>query len=328
MSLNGSGPTVLVTGGAGYIGSVLVRQLLAQGWRVRVVDNLRAGGESLAELAGDDKFEFRRADIRDDPDSAVKGCDAVVHLAAIVGDPACRAEPELARSINLEGSIKLYEAAARQNVGRFVFASTCSNYGRASDPSVLMEEESPLQPVSLYAETKVAVEQFLMGQPRNVSCIPVVLRFSTVYGVSPRMRFDLTVNEFARDVALGRELVVFGEQFWRPYCHVVDLARSAMLALTAPAGVVGFEVFNVGDTDENYTKHMLVDQLRMQVPTLRVKFVSKTEDPRDYRVNFSKIRQKLDFSPSRRVPDGIREVLEVVGTGLIADPNDKRYGNT
>jgi nucleoside-diphosphate-sugar epimerase len=142
------------------------------------------------------------------------------------------------------------------------------------------------------------------------------------------MRFDLTVNEFARDVALGRELVIFGEQFWRPYCHVTDLARSAMLALSAAPDVVGFEVFNVGDTDENYTKRMLVDELREQVPELQVKFVAKTEDPRDYRVNFSKIRERLDFSPSRRVPDGIREILDVVGTGLIADPTDKRYGNT
>jgi len=142
------------------------------------------------------------------------------------------------------------------------------------------------------------------------------------------MRFDLTVNEFARDVALGRELVIFGEQFWRPYCHVTDLARSAMLALSATADSVGFEVFNVGDTDENYTKRMLVDELRAQVPELRVKFVAKNEDPRDYRVNFSKIHERLDFSPSRRVPDGIREILDVVGTGLIADPTDKRYGNT
>ncbi|MDQ6689199.1 MAG: NAD-dependent epimerase/dehydratase family protein [Gemmatimonadota bacterium] len=328
MPVDERSPTVLVTGGAGYIGSVLVRQLLAGGWRVRVLDSLRAGGESLAELAGHQNFEFIRGDIRDDPARAVTDCDAVVHLAAIVGDPACRAEPELARSVNLDGSIKLYEAASRSGVKRFVFASTCSNYGRAADPSVLIREDSPLRPVSLYAETKVAVEQFLLGQPRSAACIPVVLRFSTVYGVSPRMRFDLTVNEFARDVALGRELVIFGEQFWRPYCHVTDLARSAIIALSASADVVGFEVFNVGDTDENYTKQMLVDQLRMQVPALRVKFVPKSEDPRDYRVNFSKIRERLDFSPSRRVPDGIREVLEVVGAGLIADPNDKRYGNT
>ena len=319
---------VLVTGGAGYIGSVLVRQLLSAGLRVRVLDSLRAGGESLAALASDDRFEFVRGDVRDDPDKAVADCSAIVHLAAIVGDPACRAEPELARSINLDGSIKLYEAASRGGVKRFVFASTCSNYGRSDDPSVLVQEDSPLRPVSLYAETKVAVEQFLLGQPRSALCVPVVLRFSTVYGVSPRMRFDLTVNEFARDVALGRELVVFGEQFWRPYCHVVDLARSAMLALSAPADVIGFEVFNVGDTDENYTKQMLVEELRLQMPQLRVKFVPKTEDPRDYRVNFSKIRERLAFSPSRRVSDGIREVLEVVETGLIADPNDKRYGNS
>ena len=328
MPVDERSPTVLVTGGAGYIGSVLVRQLLAGGRRVRVLDSLRTGGESLAELAGHQNFEFIRGDVRDDPASAVADCDAVVHLAAIVGDPACRAEPELARSVNLDGSIKLYEAAAQSGVKRFVFASTCSNYGRAADPSVLIREDSPLHPVSLYAETKVAVEQFLLGQPRSAPCIPVVLRFSTVYGVSPRMRFDLTVNEFARDVALGRELVIFGEQFWRPYCHVTDLARSAMLALSAAPDVVGFEVFNVGDTDENYTKRMLVDELREQVPELQVKFVAKNEDPRDYRVNFSKIRERLDFSPSRRVPDGIREILDVVGTGLIADPTDKRYGNT
>ena len=184
MPVSQRSPTVLVTGGAGYIGSVLVRQLLAAGWRVRVLDSLRAGGESLAELAGDQRFEFIRGDVRDDPAKAVAGCDAVVHLAAIVGDPACRAEPELARSVNLDGSIKLYEAACLGGVKRFVFASTCSNYGRAADPSVLIREDSPLRPCLLRRD-KGRRGQFLLGQPRSAPCIPVVLRFSTVYGVSP-----------------------------------------------------------------------------------------------------------------------------------------------
>jgi nucleoside-diphosphate-sugar epimerase len=320
---------ILVTGGAGYIGSVLVRQLLSAGHRVRVVDNLMVGGDALLELVADPSLDFVRGDLRDDATvaRAVAGCRAVAHLAAIVGDPACRAQPDLARETNLEASRRLYQAAEQAGCTRFVFASTCSNYGRSADPGAFMDEQSPLAPVSLYAETKVAVERHLLEQPRSNRCKPVCLRFATVYGFSPRMRFDLTVNEFAKDAALGRSIQIFGEQFWRPYCHVSDLARSVVAVLQAREELVAFEVFNVGDTGENYTKRMIAEELIRRLPDTRVDYVHRAEDPRDYRVNFGKIAGRLEFGITRRVPDGIEEVVRVVQSGVL-DPDSRRYANS
>lgn len=325
---HGARRSVLVTGAAGYIGSVLVRQLLAAGYAVRGVDTLLFGGESLIEVLEHPAFEFRNADVRDADAmaAAVDGMTHVVHLAAIVGDPACATQPELAQETNHDASIRLHGLAEAAGAERFVFASTCSNYGKSSDPDGFVSETSELRPVSLYARTKVAVEQHLLGAARN-GCAPTCLRFSTVYGLSPRPRFDLTVNEFTRDLALGRELVVFGEQFWRPYCHVRDLARSVGAVLAADADAVAYDVFNVGDSDENYRKESIVSLILEQVPDGAVRYVAKDEDPRDYRVAFEKIRERLGFEITRRVPDGIREIKNAVVMGIFADPFDARYGN-
>ena len=320
---------VLVTGGAGYIGSVLVRLLLEQDYHVVVVDNLSFGGESIVELLNNPSFTFVKGDIRDEDlmHDVLSGVDYVAHLAAIVGDPACAKEPELTRSINLDGSKKLYEIAAK-GVKRFVFASTCSNYGKMDDAAGFVNEESTLAPVSLYAETKVEFEQFLLGhQESGSTCVPTCLRFSTVYGLSPRLRFDLTVNEFTKELAMDRELVIFGEQFWRPYCHVVDLSRSVVEVLNADQEKVAFEVFNVGSTSENYQKKMIVEEIQKRLPDAQIKYVEKQEDPRDYRVNFDKITKVLGFKISKTVPEGIDQILQVVKDGFIVDPDDGRYKN-
>ena len=320
---------VLVTGGAGYIGSVLVRQLLEAGHEVRVLDNMRVGGEALLPLIDESALSIVRGDVRHESvvRQALEGVNAVVHLAAIVGDPACKREPELAREVNLLATQRLYELAEAAGVKRFVFASTCSNYGKMPDPNLLMDETSELRPVSLYAETKVAVERYLMERGRSSDCLPTALRFATVYGTSPRMRFDLTVNEFTRDLVTGHELVVFGEQFWRPYCHVTDLARSALLVLEAAPEKVALEVFNVGDDEENYRKQDVVNAILKQVPDGRVRYVQSVDDPRDYRVTFQKIHSQLGFTITKRLADGIAEVKRAIQLGLISDPYAQRYAN-
>lgn len=320
---------VLVSGGAGYIGSVLVRLLIEKGYSVRVIDNLSFGGEPILDLLNHDRFEFVKGDVRNEADvrKAVQGVDYVAHLASIVGDPACAQQPDVARSTNLEGSKLFYNLANEAGVKKFVFASTCSNYGKMEDPNSFVTETSTLAPVSLYAETKVAVEQYLMAQPRTNVCKPTSLRFSTVYGLSQRPRFDLTVNEFTKELAMGRELVVFGEQFWRPYCHVIDLSRSVLAVIEAEENKVAFDVFNVGDTNENYQKQMIVDEIIKQLPDSKVKYVSKNEDPRDYRVSFEKINTQLGFRITKTVPDGIRQIIQTVQDGFILNPDDPKYKN-
>ena len=319
---------VLVTGGAGYIGSVLVRLLLEHGYKVRVLDNLMFGGESLVELLNNVNFEFIKGDIRNrnDVTIAMKGIDYVAHLAAIVGDPACAKEPKLAKEINLEGSKLVYNIANDNKVRKFVFASTCSNYGKMKNSNDFVDENSELRPVSLYAETKVEFENYLLSQNKNNFTKPTCLRFSTVYGLSPRIRFDLTVNEFTKELALGRELIVFGEQFWRPYCHVVDLARS-IISVMESDNRTDFNIYNVGDTSENYQKQMIIEEILKQIPNGKVKYVKKDEDPRDYRVSFEKIKKELNFKITKKVPDGIKQIIQAIKSGLISNPDDSRYKN-
>lgn len=320
---------VLVTGGAGYIGSVLVKLLLDKGYFVRVLDNLSFGGEAVVELLNNDMFDFVKGDIRNkaDLEIAMKDIDYVAHLASIVGDPACALDPDLTRDINLRGAKLTYETANEMRIKKFIFASTCSNYGKMEDPNEMISEESELRPVSLYAETKVEFEQYLLAQDKANIAKPTCLRFSTVYGLSPRIRFDLTVNEFTKELAMDRELVVFGEQFWRPYCHVVDLSRGVIAAIEADDKKVAFNVFNVGDSTENYQKQMIVDEIKKQLPEAQIKYVKKDEDPRDYRVSFEKIKNELGFEVTKTVPDGIRQVIQIVKDGFINDPDDSKYKN-
>jgi len=326
--LNKKNKTVLVTGAAGYIGSVLTRQLLETGYSVRGFDKLFFGGESLLGIFNHPEFEFVYGDIRNSKqiEAALNGIDYVVHLAAIVGDPACAKQPELAKETNWEASKSLFELSQQKDVQRFVFASTCSNYGKM-EGNDYVTEESPLRPVSLYAELKVKFEKFILESNTRNDFVPTALRFSTVYGISPRMRFDLTVNEFVRDLYFGKELEVFGEQFWRPYCHVEDLARSCLAVLESDKEKVDHNVFNVGDTQENYTKKMIVEEILKVLPNAKIKYVYKEEDPRDYRVSFQKIRDILGFRISKTVPQGIRELVNLLESKLLSDPYSNKYRN-
>jgi nucleoside-diphosphate-sugar epimerase len=321
---------ILVTGAAGYIGSTLVPLLLAEGHQVTVLDSLLHGGTPLLGVWSHPGFEFKLGDIRerDTLRKLLPGIDAVVHLAAIVGDPACARNPEIARAVNLDCSIALIDEARKAGVQRFIFASTCSNYGRMSDPTKYVDEDSELSPVSLYAETKVAVEKTLLASANDGSgWCPTPLRFATVFGVSSRMRFDLTVNEFTMEMLTKKHLIVFGEQFWRPYIHVRDAARGIQAVLNAPSEKVKGKVFNVGSTDQNFQKQQLVDMIRPHAPDAKVEFVHKQEDPRDYRVSFSRIHEALGFRTTRTVADGIEEVVRLVRTKIIEDFSDKRFRN-
>jgi nucleoside-diphosphate-sugar epimerase len=319
--------TVLITGAAGYVGGALTGRLLADGeTTVIAVDALEMahGDAGLAPYAGSGSLEVIKADVRDTEAlrPLVRRADAVVHLAAIVGDPAGRRDPELTREVNTKATIRLAECGRDEDVGHFVFVSTCSNYGVA-DGGTAVDEDAPLNPVSLYAESKVAVERFLASADDIPS---TCLRLATVYGVAPRMRFDLTVNQFTLEAHTDRRLAIYGEQFWRPYVHVDDVARAIVSVLGSPERSIG-RTFNVGDSDENYTKRMLFELLADRVEPLHVDWVSVDEDPRSYRVDFARVREELGFEVSRRVPDGMDELLRRLRVGEYADASAERYRN-
>jgi len=323
---------ILVTGGAGYVGSGLLRELLLKGYNVTCIDNLLFGGESLLDIWHNKNFTFYKCDINDsqklDEVFLKNNFDGVIHLAAIVGDPACKINSDLAIKTNFESSKNLLEKSKNSEVSKFIFASTCSNYGKMDDPEAYVDENSKLAPVSLYAELKVKFEKYMLSEIKKIDGFsPTSLRFSTVYGLSPRMRFDLTVNEFTKDLVLGKELIIFGEQFWRPYCHVKDFSNAFITVLNSPNEKVAYNVFNVGDTKENYTKQMLVDEIKKVLPNSKIKYVKKNDDPRDYRVNCDKIKNELGFKISMTVPDGIMEIKRVIQENLIQDPEDQKYYN-
>lgn len=321
---------VLVTGGAGYVGSVLTAELLRAGHRVRVLDSLLYGnGESLAGVAEHERFGFARGDVRD-PDTvaaALEGVTDVVLLAALVGDPVCKRNPELARETNLDGARNVLRACEDAGVGRLIFASTCSNYGLREDDRLATEDDE-LHPLSLYAETKVEMEREILAGDWTFS--PTVLRLATAFGISPRMRFDLTVSEFARELALGRELEVYDADTWRPYCHVEDIAAAVISALGAPSDDVRGEVFNVGGDEGNHTKRSIVTAaVEALGGEARVIWSEGGVDARNYRVSFAKIEERLGFSPRRTVPESVARVIEAVRSGMFADVESRPlyYGN-
>jgi nucleoside-diphosphate-sugar epimerase len=311
--------TVFVTGAAGYLGSVAVRRFLDAGLHVIGFDSLEFGSHGIDELLHQPRFRLVQGDIRRTEDwlDSLSVSDAVLHLAAVVGDPACAQQPDLATSVNVDASTRLlHEARDNAVTQRFVFASTCSNYGRHPDFEYC-DESSDLRPISHYANTKVEMERRTLAIDSTEGFVTTCLRFATAFGMSPRMRFDLTVNEFTRELAEGRSLEVYGSQFWRPYCHTQDIAKACLTVFQAEPYLVANKAFNVGSTSNNHTKQHLIDMLLRFIPSAHVALIKKHEDPRSYRVNCNRLTQVLGYTPEYTVEDGIKEILDALNTGAF-----------
>jgi nucleoside-diphosphate-sugar epimerase len=315
---------VLVVGGAGYIGSLLVERLLEKGYRVRVLDSLLYGDEPLRTVKNHPDFELIVGDCRNIQDvvRAVSGVESVIHLAAIVGDPACNQDRDSALETNYAATRMLIEIAKGHGVSRLLFASSCSVYG-ATD--LEMDENAAVQPVSLYGHTKVDSERVLLAA-KNDTFHPTILRFATVFGLGYRPRFDLVVNLLTAKARQEGVITVYNGQQWRPFIHVRDLVEATVRVLEAPTRIVSGEIFNVGDTRLNHTLTEVAETIRGVFPDVRVEHVDNT-DCRNYRVNFDKLLSRTGFRARYTVRDGVEEIKKAFDERLITDYTDLRYHN-
>jgi len=315
----------LVIGGAGYIGSALLPMLLDRGYEVRVLDLLIYGKDPIAQWLDDPRLEVIQADFRqiDSVVGAMQDVDVVIHLGAIVGDPACALDEGLTTEINLMATRVIAEIAKGYGVRYFVFASTCSVYG-VSDQ--VLTEESPIKPISLYARSKAASEKVLLKMAGD-NFAPVILRFSTVYGLSGRFRFDLVVNLLTAKALIDNEITIFGGDQWRSFVHVADAARSIMAVISAPLDQVRGQIFNVGSDEQNYTISQIGDMIHSYVPAAQIVNKGNEKDPNDYRVGFAKIRKMLGFKPEWTVQKGIEQVIAAIQSGQVKDYKQPYYSN-
>jgi nucleoside-diphosphate-sugar epimerase len=315
---------VLVVGGAGYIGSILVRSLLCSGRKVRVLDNLVYGDAPIHDLLSNPDFELMVGDCRNIQSTvaAVKGVEAIIHLAAIVGDPACEQDHQTALEVNYAATKMLIEVAKGHGVARLIFTSSCSVYGATE---LLMDEHSPVEPISLYAETKVDSEEALLAAQTD-TFHPTVLRLATVFGNSYRPRFDLVVNLLTAKAYQEGVITIYNGMQWRPFIHVTDVTRAILSILNAPVQVVSGQIYNVGDSNQNCTLGDVAEKVRAIIPNTRVLHVENS-DRRNYRVSFEKIRQQLGFECMTTIEDGIRELQLAFADGRITDYSHVRYNN-
>ncbi|MEV6524787.1 SDR family oxidoreductase [Longispora sp. NPDC051575] len=306
---------ILVTGGAGYVGSTLVPLLLADGHAVRVLDTLRFGGQGLLGCARYPGFELVRGDVRDAAmvEAAVEGMDVIVHLAAIVGYPACKKEPDVAVGTNVEGTRNV--VAARRPGQRLVFASTGSVYGAV--PDYLCHEDTPRAPITLYGETKAEGEKLVLAAGDAVA-----LRYATAFGASPRMRLDLMPNTFAYQAVHDRSLIVYEGGFKRTFVHVYDMARAILFALDNWS-TMRDDVYNVGHERMNFTKAEVARKILEHVDYyLYFAETGSDEDKRDYEVSYAKIRSR-GFETEIDMDAGVAELVKAVSLINVVNP----YGN-
>jgi nucleoside-diphosphate-sugar epimerase len=316
--------TVLVVGGAGYIGSVLTRALLKKGYKVRVLDILAYGRSPIEELVETKQVELIEGDLRrvDSAVAALRGVDCVFHLGAIVGDPASALDANATVQINWNATRMLVDAAAALGVWRFIFASSCSVYGYSD---AVVDENSVPNPVSLYAASKLDAEDAALNCPGETAV--TVLRLATVFGYSYRPRFDLVVNLLTAKAVAEGQIAIFGGQQWRPFVHVDDVVRAMILCMESPEHLVSRQIFNVGANNLNVQIAELGEVIRKTISGTQVEIHHDARDTRSYRVSFDKVRDRLGFECQVSLAQGIAEMARALHSGEIKDYRDPRYSN-
>ncbi|MFB0564486.1 MAG: NAD-dependent epimerase/dehydratase family protein [Candidatus Aminicenantaceae bacterium] len=316
---------VLVIGGAGYIGSIIVKNLLKENFTVRVLDSLIFGYQPLEIFFEDSHFEFIKGDFRNIEDvvKSIKDMDAVIHLGAIVGDPACNIDNDLSSEINTAATMLIGKVCKGYGVNKFIFASTCSVYGATDE---IINEESALNPVSIYARSKIEAEKAILSLNESYFS-PTILRIATAFGKSYRQRFDLVVNLLTAKALKEGKISIYNGFQWRPFIHIEDISRAILLLLEAPIKLVGAEIFNVGSNHMNYHISDLGNRIKDLIPETEIEHIKKNEDPRNYRVSFDKIKKVIGFSCQRNLEDGINEIKDVFEKGSVSDYRDSIYNN-
>lgn len=323
----------LIIGGAGYLGSVLCRKLLDRGYKVKVLDNLTYDDEGIKDLYQDDNFEFLKGDIRNISDvvEAVKGVDAVIHLAAIVGDPASSLDTEETLEINYFATKSIIDICKYFQVNKFLFASTCSLYGaslntKIPNPKERLGEDYFLNPVSLYAQTKFISEKAIENLT-DMNFSPTIFRFATLYGVSPRMRFDLVVNLLTAKALKDKKITIFGGEQWRPNLDVSDAALTCLKWVESPIKKTGGKIFNVGSNEQNYQIIKLGEIIKKSLPETEIEIKKEEGDIRNYNVSFNEISKVLGFKPEKTVEQAVIEIKKLIKSQKIKDFNSPKYNN-